>query len=316
MGGQSLAMMPWFPRDFVAATRGWSLVERGVYRELLDAQWEFGSLPNNQKELARIVGITAREFTAAWRRVSVKFVAAESGGLINLRLEEHRAKALRIREVRGAAGSRGGQASVQAKRQASVQANASASGSQFAEAKFNYPSPSPSPSPSPTPSLCSGEGPGEGGLAAGAARPAAPPRNRSKNRKLARRIPDDFELTPELRAFAKREGLDAERVFANFCDYWRAASGAKARKHDWAAAWRQWCRKEADTPRPVPRGTPRDWRDEGGAVRTPTAEQRATSERIALERSARSHGIDPTGLSESQINNLIWQHQQAARGAA
>jgi len=65
-------------------------------------------------------------------------------------------------------------------------------------------------------------------------------------RKTAQRIPDDFELTEERRLVAEAEKLPAERTFAKFVDYWRAASGAKARKYDWDAAWRNWCRIEAD----------------------------------------------------------------------
>lgn len=62
----------------------------------------------------------------------------------------------------------------------------------------------------------------------------------------ATRLPEDFSLTPERRLVAEAERLPAERVFAKFCDYWRAAAGAKARKHDWEATWRNWCRGEAD----------------------------------------------------------------------
>lgn len=62
----------------------------------------------------------------------------------------------------------------------------------------------------------------------------------------ATRLPEDFELTDERRLVAEAEKLPAERTFAKFVDYWRAASGAKARKHDWEATWRNWCRTEAD----------------------------------------------------------------------
>ena len=62
----------------------------------------------------------------------------------------------------------------------------------------------------------------------------------------AKRIAEDFELTPERRRIAESEHLDAERVFAKFRDYWRSASGANARKLDWDATWRNWCRSEAD----------------------------------------------------------------------
>ena len=62
----------------------------------------------------------------------------------------------------------------------------------------------------------------------------------------ATRLPDDFALTPERRAVAEAERLHADRTFAEFCDYWRAASGQKARKCDWDATWRNWCLTERD----------------------------------------------------------------------
>lgn len=60
------------------------------------------------------------------------------------------------------------------------------------------------------------------------------------------RLPDDWELTPERRKVPIAEGVDPERTFAKFMDYWRSASGPKARKLDWDAAWRNWCREEGD----------------------------------------------------------------------
>lgn len=60
----------------------------------------------------------------------------------------------------------------------------------------------------------------------------------------AHRLPEDFSLTDERKKIATAEGLDAERVFADFRDYWTAASGAKARKCDWDATWRIWCRNQ------------------------------------------------------------------------
>jgi len=81
---------------------------------------------------------------------------------------------------------------------------------------------------------------------------------------LATRIPSDFGLTPERRAIAEAEKADPEREFASFTDHWRAASGAKARKHDWDATWRNWCRRAADFKRPAVNGQPvapaRTWR--------------------------------------------------------
>jgi hypothetical protein len=71
-------------------------------------------------------------------------------------------------------------------------------------------------------------------------------REARKRAPTAQRIPEDFELTPERRKVAEAENADPDREFAKFTDHWRAASGANARKHDWDATWRNWCRKAAE----------------------------------------------------------------------
>jgi hypothetical protein len=72
--------------------------------------------------------------------------------------------------------------------------------------------------------------------------------NRTEQSRVDRatRLPDDFSLTPERRLVAEAERLPAERTFAKFCDYWRAVPGAKGRKLDWDATWRNWCRSDKD----------------------------------------------------------------------
>jgi len=67
-----------------------------------------------------------------------------------------------------------------------------------------------------------------------------------QSQKRATRIPEDFVLTDDRRLVAEAERLPAERTFAKFRDYWQSASGQKARKIDWEATWRNWCRTEAD----------------------------------------------------------------------
>lgn len=66
-------------------------------------------------------------------------------------------------------------------------------------------------------------------------------------RSTASRLPEEWILTEERKAIAEKEGADAVRTFANFVDYWKSAGGQKARKHDWDAAWRIWCRREGDS---------------------------------------------------------------------
>jgi uncharacterized protein YdaU (DUF1376 family) len=131
----SLAMMPWFPRDFIAATRAMRLAERGAYRELLDYQWEMGKLPADHERLARLLGVTIDEFEAIWPAISDKFCTVD-GGLANTRLEEHRLKSLERRDRK-----RNGAASTNAKRYGQRDAKRSLS----EPLSVSPPSPSPSP---------------------------------------------------------------------------------------------------------------------------------------------------------------------------
>lgn len=73
-------------------------------------------------------------------------------------------------------------------------------------------------------------------------------------RKTAQRLPEGFGLTEDRRAVAVAEKVDAQREFGRFRDHWLAASGANARKHNWDAAWRNWCRKAADMKPTITRG--------------------------------------------------------------
>lgn len=60
----------------------------------------------------------------------------------------------------------------------------------------------------------------------------------------ATRIPDDFDITPEMRAWAdeKVPGLNITWATEGFIDYWRSAT-KNAVKKDWTATWRGWLRR-------------------------------------------------------------------------
>ena len=47
-----------------------------------------------------------------------------------------------------------------------------------------------------------------------------------------------------LQAFACTLGLNPQGVAERFRDYWLAVPGARGRKADWGATWRNWCRRE------------------------------------------------------------------------
>jgi len=46
----------------------------------------------------------------------------------------------------------------------------------------------------------------------------------------------------------------SQSVYERFTDYWISAAGAKARKTDWFATWRNWCRNENDRAGPKQSG--------------------------------------------------------------
>jgi hypothetical protein len=146
----SLPMLPWFPAAFAGSTRGWPLIAKGGYRELLDANWDQGSLPIDPEELRTLIGTTKREWKVIWSRCEEKFpiVETENGKKVrmNRRLESHRQKALERKEKNQRSGRLGGQASAQVRSLHGYQANAQAIGSPNAPATLDHTSTSTSTS--------------------------------------------------------------------------------------------------------------------------------------------------------------------------
>ncbi len=87
-----------------------------------------------------------------------------------------------------------------------------------------------------------------------ASEPVPPSKNRaapSKNRDPAgTRLPDDWTPGNAGYGFATDLGLNAQKVFEEFRDYWAGVPGARGRKADWDATWRNQCRRSADRPGP------------------------------------------------------------------
>jgi hypothetical protein len=73
-----------------------------------------------------------------------------------------------------------------------------------------------------------------------------PPENDARNARLPHPLPDTFTITPEMRAWAKREHIvehiDIDETTAIFIDYWR---GNGKRQKDWRRAWQTWLRRDA-----------------------------------------------------------------------
>lgn len=161
--GKSLAMLPFFVRDYVTATRHMTLAERGAYTDLLFFQWENGRLPKEPERLARLIGCTPEEFASVWPHINEKFT--ETGEYVfNERLEDHRAESLRLKSIRVKAAE-----DCNAKRDArrNAKRDADRDGAPPDQGTLSVtltdtvsgtsPSPSPSPSESPNPSPSKGK---------------------------------------------------------------------------------------------------------------------------------------------------------------
>lgn len=90
-----------------------------------------------------------------------------------------------------------------------------------------------------------------------------PSGTKSEVRALGTRIADDWTPTAEDIEFAnsERPGIDVKAESAKFRDYWRSVAGAKGRKADWSATWRNWIRRTQQAPVVAMASKPaRDWR--------------------------------------------------------
>lgn len=124
--------MPLYVRDFLAATIGWTACEKGHYLTLLMLQWDRGGLPCELAMLERL----SPGVGECWLLLEEKFPVAEDGMRRNARLEEHRAKALELRQKRAQAGAKGGSSKARATLK---------QGYSVAAAKTCHPEPEPEP---------------------------------------------------------------------------------------------------------------------------------------------------------------------------
>lgn len=84
-------MSSWFPffgRDFLTATSGWTAEERGHYLALLIVQWEQGGLPDDAARLE----LMSPGLAGCWKTVQEKFPKWKDGKRRNIRLEHERSK--------------------------------------------------------------------------------------------------------------------------------------------------------------------------------------------------------------------------------
>ena len=96
---------PLFPDAYLADTAHLSLEEHGAYLKLLMLAWRHPScsIPDDDKQLARMVGVSPR----VWRRLRptvMEFWTAQDGRLVQKRLTRERVIVARQRQQKVTAG--------------------------------------------------------------------------------------------------------------------------------------------------------------------------------------------------------------------
>jgi uncharacterized protein YdaU (DUF1376 family) len=132
--------MPWYVRDFLAATAGLDAVTGWAYTRLLNHMWsEHGYLPNDPVVLAQLGHVEISAWPAVWERLS-KFFRIKGGKLCQKKQLEVLAESIRLKKARSKGGKKGANSrwSKAAPQDGSVIAEPLANGCS---------SPSPSPSP-------------------------------------------------------------------------------------------------------------------------------------------------------------------------
>lgn len=80
--------------------------------------------------------------------------------------------------------------------------------------------------------------------------PVQPPAEKPKPASNGTRLPTDWALSQELGEWALIEGLTRDQIRReadSFRDYWIAQPGARGRKADWPATWRNWIRRSTQS---------------------------------------------------------------------
>jgi len=105
MSDTPLGYYKWYPRDFAMSSivRRMSVTAKGVYRELLDLQWEDSGVPLTEDDAKAIIHATDEE----WAQFSPYFLSCFPGGK-NPILDEQREKSVNAIKKQSESGKLGG----------------------------------------------------------------------------------------------------------------------------------------------------------------------------------------------------------------
>lgn len=75
-----------YSKDWIQGTAQLMPEEKGVYIDLLAHQHQDKDLPNDTKRLARIVGMSDKDFNRIWNTLKQKFIVVDNNRLVNRKL--------------------------------------------------------------------------------------------------------------------------------------------------------------------------------------------------------------------------------------
>lgn len=233
--------------DYLADTQHLTTEQNGAYLLLLMTMWRAGgSLPNDEKKLARIARVSLKRWHMIANEV-MEFFDVDGDVITQKRLVEELQKAVSKSEKRKTSGSLGGKAKSLKNNEHGL-ANASDLPKHSSESDIRDIK-----------------------------------KDTNVSSKKGCRLPEDFQ--PDF-SIAFSEGFtepQAQKLFANFKDYWIAKTGKDATKRDWQATWRNWVR------------SPFNQKFKGyGHARTNT-DNRSTARQFteAILNDCRRKGVDP-----------------------
>jgi uncharacterized protein YdaU (DUF1376 family) len=225
--------MKLYVADYLGDTHHLSVIEHGAYLLLLMAMWRAGgTLPSADANLAKLARCTPDQW-AEIRDTILPFFRRRGGRISHARLSREMAKYEDTSGKRSEAGKRG--ASEKASRNSAVisaKASEAASNSRHNQNQNQNQK----------------EKEIEGALVLPFAPADAPESGQAAARARGSRLKADWKPSADNIVYAVSQGFtgaEADRIAEAFRDYWIAATGQKATKLDWSAAWRTWIRNEA-----------------------------------------------------------------------
>ena len=217
--------LPLYVDDYEAATAHLTAAEDGIYSRLLRLCWRTPgcSLPNDDAWIARKIRLSAAEFAKVAKPVIEEFFSVQRGRLVQKRLKAEYENISRKKSARVNAGKMGGAAkALKTKRIAPSNATVLPAHTRA------FPEPEPEPEKKELSTNVERRAPV---LVKGCSLPEGWLPN-----------PDDFVTAIDLIG-AERAAAELEK----FTDYWRGVPGAKGRKLDWPATYRNWIRRTAES---------------------------------------------------------------------